>query len=276
VSFSDRRYLAILLLQLGLVPWPGFAADDKLDEPTVAARRMDVMKSRIDQIRVSSSEAGIPERMRSVPLFRYDDETRGYVDGTVWRLGETGRPLALVTAELHPRYLNGGPVVVYDLLSLTSQRFTLRSPDLPGWSPGGSAISMEPLLGAPLPVTNRAGRLAQMKEQARRFTGTQDVSELDQQFVHLRLLPREIDRYSPTEAPLSDGALFLLVNGRNPALVLVIETDGNAWQWGVGRLSLPSDLELRLDGTTVWKQPRNPSYGWNSPYCATNRPAEFP
>ncbi len=267
---------AILAVVVGLIPLTGFAADDAPELPPIAVRRMEVMKSRIEQIRVSPRDAGVPERMRPVPLFRYDDETRGYVDGTVWRLGETGRPLALVTAELHPHYLNGGPVIVYDLLSLTPKRFTMRSDDLPGWSPGGSAIAMEPLSDGPVPAMNPVTRLAQLKEQSRRFTGTQEITELDKQFVHLRLLPREIDRYKPTDAPLADGAIFLLVNGRNPALVLIIETDGKAWQWGVGRLSLPSDLELLLDDQSVWKQPRNPSYGWNTPYCATNRPAEFP
>jgi hypothetical protein len=102
------------------------------------------------------------------------------------------------------------------------------------------------------------------------------VTELATQFVHLRLLPREIDRYAPTADPLADGAIFLLVNGRNPALVLLVETDGTTWHWGVGRLTLPSNLELHLDEDKVWSQPRNPAYGFTSPYCATNVKAEFP
>lgn len=276
MSSSRRLTLTVLSVIIACSLRPGFTANDNPDPPAIAVRRMEVMKTRIEQIRVSSPEAGVPETLRLLPLFRYDDETRGYVDGTVWRLGESGRPLAIVTAELHPRYLNGGPVIVYDLLSLTNKRFTMRSDDLPGWSPSGSAISMESLPDGPVPAMNQATRLAQLKEQARRFTGTQEVTELDKQFVHLRLLPREIDRYTPTDNPRSDGAMFLLVNGRNPALILTIETDGKAWQWGVGRLTLPSDLEVFLDDHSVWKQPRLPSYGWNTPYCATNRPAEFP
>lgn len=246
------------------------------DQPSIAVRRMEVMKSRINTVRVASGDPAVPDRMQPEPLFRYDDETRGYVDGTVWRLGESGRPLALITAELHPKYLGGDPAIVYDMLSLTNKPFMLKSNDVPGWSPSGSAIEMTALPDGPKPANNPAARLAQMKEQARRFTATQEVTELDKQFVHLRLLPREIDRYSPTDAPLSDGTIFLLVNGRNPALVLIVETDGKQWQWGVGRLTLPSELELFLDDKSVWKRPRNPSNAWTSPYCATNRPAEFP
>src|SRR5258707_11916928 len=97
--------------------------------------------------------------MQMTPLFRYDDETRGYVDGTVWRLGEKGRPLAIITAELHPRYLNGGPKGVYDLLSLTERPFTARSADIPGWTPGGSAVRMKPLPDAPAPSPLAAQRV---------------------------------------------------------------------------------------------------------------------
>ncbi|HUQ69064.1 MAG TPA: hypothetical protein VM165_06050 [Planctomycetaceae bacterium] len=255
---------------------PAFAEDDQPAPPDIAARRMEVMKSRIDKINVSSADATVPKRMHATPLFRYDDETRGYVDGTVWRLGDTGRPLAIVTAELHPDYLDSGPRVVYDLLSLTDKRFTMRSADLTGWSPQGSAVAMQTLPNGPTPASTPAARLAQIKQQARRFTGTQEVTEMATQFVHLRLLPREIDRYAPSGDPHAHGAIFLLVNGRNPALVLLIETDGAKWQWGVGRLTLPSNLELHLDDVKVWAQPRNASGGSNSPYYATNVQAEFP
>src|SRR5262245_46003487 len=82
-------------------------APDKKD--TIAARRLEVMTEHIESIVITSPDPAIPKQMQSKPLFRYDDETRGYVDGTVWRLGETGRPLAIITAELHPNYLGGGP-----------------------------------------------------------------------------------------------------------------------------------------------------------------------
>jgi hypothetical protein len=270
-SMMQRAGLVAIGLAAALVQ-----ADDTEAPPDVAAERMAVMKARVEVITITSADETIPRRMQPSPLFRYDDETRGYIDGTVWRLGESGRPLAIVTAELHPNYLGSGQKIVYDLLCLTERRFMLRSQDIPGWSPQGTAVELHPLPDAPPPAAAPAVRLAQIKQQARRFTATQEVSEIDTQFVHLRLLPREIDRYQPIASDLADGAMFLLVNGRNPALVLVVETDGQRWQWGVGRLTLPSNLEVFLDERSVWKQPRNPPNGWTSPYCATNRPASFP
>jgi len=247
------------------------------DKNNVARRRLEVMTSRIDSIVISSTDPAIPNRMQPKPLFRYDDETRGYVDGTVWRLGESGRPLAIITAELHPNYLGGGPSVVYDLLSLTERRFTARSADIPGWSPRGAAVVLNALPRAPEVSAVAAKRLTQLKEQARRFSGTQEVQETDKTFVHLRLLPREIERYAPGPERHSDGAIFLFANGRNPALLLVIETDGKDWQYGIGRLSMPSTLEMKLDDTVVWSEPRIPSSpGWSEPYNASNSPARFP
>jgi len=242
----------------------------------VAHKRLEIMTSRIESIVVTSTDPAVPKQMQSTPLFRYDDETRGYVDGTIWRLGEKGRPLAIITAELHPKYLGGGSRVIYDFLSLTERPFTARSLDVAGWSPGGSAVALKALAGAPLPAAEPAKRLTQLKQQARRFSGTQIVQELDKTSVQLRLLPREIYRYSPAAHELADGAMFLLVNGRNPALLLMVETDGKTWQYGVGRLSSPSTLKVELDDVLVWSEPPFTSFEWSHPYTASNSAAEFP
>ena len=250
------------------------AAEEKGD---VAERRMAVMKSRAEGFHFSSSDKDFPKQLQPMPLFRYEDQTRGYVDGTVWRLGEQGRPLAIITAELHPMYLGAASVVVYDFLSLTERPFTAKSADVTGWTPRGSAVTMLKIPDAPEPSKATAARLGQIKQLARRFKGTQEVTELNTSFVHLRMLPREIDRYSPDKTAESDGAIFLFVNGRNPAIVLLIETNGQEWQYGIGRLSAPSELTMRLDDTIVWKQPRaSGSLLWTNPYTASNAPATFP
>ncbi|MEK6262672.1 MAG: hypothetical protein AABP62_29090 [Planctomycetota bacterium] len=252
-------------------------SDAKDEKSDLAERRLQVMKARAEAIRFSSSNATVPKQLQPMPLFRYEDQTRGYVDGAVWRLGEQGRPLAVITTELHPNYLGEGPRIIYDFLSLTERPFTAKSPDVSGWSPRGSAATLQRLPDAPPPANAPAARLGQMKQLARRFTATQEVTELDKSFVHLRLLPREVDRYSPDANAESDGALFLFVNGRNPGVVLLLETNGQEWTYGVGRLSAPSALILRLDDTIVWKEPRaSGSLTWSSPYTATNAAATFP
>ena len=84
-------------------------------------------------------------------------------------------------------------------------------------------------------------------------------------------------RKIPVPHRLILGAIFLFANGRNPAVLLVVETDGNEWQYGIGRLSMPSTLEMKLDESVVWTGPRFPSSpGWSEPYTASNSTAQFP
>jgi len=248
-----------------------FAGDDKAE--SIADQRMELMRTRAESIVIQSPVESVPSALEEEPLFRYDDQTRGYVDGTVWRLGKTGRPLAIITAELHPHYLGGGPRVVYDFLSLSDLQFTARSKDVPGWSPSESAVDIHVLPNGPSPAGNAALRLAQMKQLAGRFTATQEV---EGQKVPLRLLPKPIDRYEPSAESFADGALFLLVNGRNPGLVLLIETNGHDWFYGIGRLSLPSTLIASLDDVVVYEEPPLTGYTWSSPYTASNSPAVIP
>jgi len=71
------------------------------------------------------------------------------------------------------------------------------------------------------------------------------VTELDTTFVHLRLLPREIDRYVPDAKPHSDGAVFLLVNGRSfPRPITMTVGDTNRLRI----VSIHSDELLELVG----------------------------
>lgn len=241
--------------------------------------RMDLMRKSALAIKFVGKE--IPERVESKPLFRYDDLARGYQDGTVWRLGAKGRALAIVTTELHPRYglqrtSESNPRVVYDLLSLTEKKFRASSSHLT-WQPSKSAVKMESLSPAPEPAKSEGVRLIQLKKMARRFQANQLVDETGtaNQKLVLRLLPNPIDRYQPTKAERSDAAVFLFVAGRMPGVILFIETDGEAWQYGVGRLSGPSKLSVLLDKNEVWLVGPNTGTS-NEPYFATNGSAQLP
>lgn len=122
-----------------------------------------------------------------------------------------------------------------------------------------------------------------MKQLARRFSAVQTVTETgtENERLVLRLLPRNIDRYVLTNeeeasrSTESDGAIFLFVAGRMPGVILLLETDGAKWRFGVGRLSAPSTLIVSLDDRPVWKVPRSTGGSSNS-YYATNAPAILP
>ena len=131
---------------------------------------------------------------------------------------------------------------------------------------------MSPLPNSLRLAESKSQRLLQLKKMSERFTGHQSV---EGQELELRILPRPIDRYQPTESDTSDAAIFLFVSGRNPGIVLVIEATESDWIYGVGRLSQPSTLTLNLDGETIWQVSPAPLV-WNAPYTATNYPVVIP
>ncbi len=153
--------LVLLMLSLPAAPVQAQRATDD-----IAKARLGLMRDRALGIRFQGKES-FPQRLASKPLFRYDDLVRGYVDGTVWKLGKTGRPLAVVPTELHPRYGMHGtnrsnPRVVYELLAVSASSFSDKSDDL-SWSPLKSAVTMKDVGKAPRPAESKANRLVQMR-----------------------------------------------------------------------------------------------------------------
>ena len=74
-------------------------------EDSIAAQRMAIMRERTLKLALESDVISFPKTLRSEPLFRYDDLTRGYVDGAIWRDNAKGRPKAIITSELHKNFL---------------------------------------------------------------------------------------------------------------------------------------------------------------------------
>jgi hypothetical protein len=268
---TQKRYglhnsgAGLLLLLIGLMGSIQVSLAGERAEESVEQKRLETMRAHVAAIEFRASEPKFPLKLTDQPLFRYDDLARGYVDGTVWRLGDAGRPRAIVTAELHPKY-SGEPRIVYDYLSLSDIRFTAQVAPGIAWNPSGTAIDMKSLPDGPNLAATKSQRLFQLKKMAERFTAQQTVEGEE---LELRLLPRPIDRYRPSDQDDSDAAIFLFVSGRNPGILLVIEATDSRWEYGAGRLSGPSTLTLALDGQPVWGV-SPATYSWQAPYTATN------
>ena len=256
-------------------------------QENVADQRMKLMQERATAIKFDGETDDFPTALSPTPLFRYDDVTRGYVDGAVWRLGERGRPAVIITTELHKNFFGDGPKIIYEFLSLTDETFVARSGDFPGWMPQGSEMTLNLIKGAPVPAETSIRRLQQMKLIAKRFTARQNV---ERQRISLRRLPQPIGRYggaaldtnnesseesSALDAEHPEGAMFVFASGRMPGLLLLIENDGKSWFYGVGRLSRPSELVVSLDGLDVWSRVPS-SRSWSRPYTSTNATAKVP
>jgi hypothetical protein len=245
--------------------WRSVSADDAAEsrqERELATRRLEVMRERIAAATIRSRETNFPAKFSEKPLFRYSDHDRGYLAAAVWKLGDAGRPKAFLITELIPKP-EDRLFISYEYISLTDTPFDLRSGDM-NWSPDSTLVDFKPIPDVPAPMKTPALRLRQLREIARRFTG----SEIDKnEKCELRLLPQPIGRYQPGSEN-TDAAIFILAYGTNPELMLLIETEGNGWAFGVSRMSGAEEISLKFDDKQVWQGPPVVP-GETSPYTGT-------
>ena len=201
---------------------------------------------------------GAAESVASVerPLYRYADAARIIAEGAIWAWGSEGRPVAMAKCW---KNRNGTQTVAFSLTS--DERVVARGPEGKVWRPQELQVEPAELMGAPPPDPKEAGRLRQLKEQARRFTA-HEFWDPDNSRFELRLLVQPVHRYRDEKRKILDAAVFLLAYDNNPQVLLLIEMmnspDGKAkWQYLLGRVS-SAELHVELDGREVWKQGRTP------------------
>ncbi len=268
---SSLRFLGLLL---ALSAIPVLRAQDKDSDEAARKQRLVLMEQTIAGFE-AKSEAGLSNpalTFTAKPLLRYSDPTRGaganvLLDASVWRLGEAGRPTALVTLEIY-RAADGAALLSYEFAALADAKFSLRHKqrDEIAWEATGSAVSLSPLADAPSPAKSAAGRLNQMRGLARQFTVRET---LDGESIECRLLAQPIDRYSSADDKIVDGAIFAFANGTNPELAVLLECDDTRWSYGVVRLSAAAST-LQHQGREVANFPKGDFLGARGPYSANS------
>src|SRR6516225_5238331 len=157
------------------------------------------------------------------PILRWTNPlAEGSIHGVVYVWRHDGRPV--VVGQLFS-YVNGkgGRVYCHAMHSLArgDEKLTGWRERKVFWTPEPPGVEMRDVPDAPAPAKSRGARLAQMKSIARRFTAyTEEASRGKRE---LRLLPTPLDRF-PDESPGdTDGALFSLVVGNDPEVILFVE-----------------------------------------------------
>ena len=219
-------------------------------------QRLALMEQTIAGFEAASEEIAARSALTfaAKPLLRYSDPTRGtteanvLLDASVWRLGEKGRPTALVTLEIY-RASEEKSILAYEFLSLSEATLSLthKVHEKVVWEAAGKALVMTPLADAPKPAASPAARLAQMRQLSRRFKAREKIKDAD---IECRLLSQPIDRYQSAEDRILDGALFVYANGTNPEVGVLLECSDAAWSCGFARLS-SAETKVELDGKEV-------------------------
>jgi hypothetical protein len=266
------RAICLILL---VATSPAFA-----QESDSAARkaRLQRMESTIAGFVVKSDGQQAAPKFAAKPLLRYSDPTRGVagenvlLDAGVWRLGESGRPRALVTLELYGAD-EGATLLSYEFLSLSEPALKLshKKHDTVAWeSAGRTSLKFAPLPEAPEPSPSAAGRLVQMRELARRFEAIEVIKMAD---VKCRLLSQPIDRYQSVAEGIIDGALFVYANGTNPELGVLIESDGKGYSFAPIRLT-SAESRVELGGKEVARFSSGDFRGVKGDYSAAHHAIE--
>lgn len=236
----------------------------------LAAERFELIKRRVAAAKIESDEADFPTQFSANPIFRYSDPARGYVAAAVWRLGDEGRPKALLTSELD-RFKSGRPCISHEYSSLTTERFSITLDGM-HWAPTGTLYEFKPIPNAPQPEKTPQRRFRQLRELAKRFAGHEVV---EKERCELRLLSQPVDRYVPSGAERADGAVFFFTFGTNPEIVLLIESDGERWHYAAGRMAGADEIVLTLDSTIAW-QGAPLQKGADSPFTGSVAPIDIP
>jgi hypothetical protein len=247
------------------------SSDAQSDE---AARATDFLQAVAESLRAEREGGEVKAlRPRPTPILKYSDPARGYPASGVWRLGESGRPRALVSLEYWLRADTDEPRLMFEFVSFTTDKFDLKAgKDGTTFRADGSAAEFVVLPGGPEPAASDKLRLIQLRTLARRFTASEKHLG---EFSSLRLLPQPIDRYEDAEHGISDGAAFVFAYGTNPELALLIECEEDKWRYAVARMSWAESI-LKLDDKEVARFAQLTTFPTSGAYQTAGRVVRLP
>jgi hypothetical protein len=245
-------------------------AQDPAGDDAAAKRAADFLQATAEKLAIEAdaSNKGSLAIVKS-PLLKYSDPARGYSAAGVWRLGEKGRPAAIVSLEYWLRADTDEPRLMYELVSLARFPFTISSP----WAKlptDGAPPDFVALDAADKPAAGEKQRLVQLRALARRFA----VSEKNMgEFASLRLLPQPIDRYSDADRDIVDGGLFMFVYGTNPEAALWLEAGKDGWRYSVARMTW-AEVVVQFDGKDVARFEQLTGFPARGPYRSAGHVTE--
>lgn len=223
---------------------------------------------------VGQAEEQLTELEFEEPLLRYYDPLTNVPDGYFLVWTREGRPEVCATFWVHR--LRNGLRELHEFQSLSGQAIRARRGETDVWRPDAGGVEWQALLDAPPPASGAGLRLAQMRQQARRFSASiRDGTGRRE----LRLLPQPAYRYECPDEAVLDGALFIFAKGTNPELLLLLEAremdDGSAWHYATARMTIrrieilldDEDLEIKpgLGGRIPFRDPEQPYYEFRRP-----------
>jgi hypothetical protein len=224
-------------------------------DETARQERLQYMQERAAEFTLTREGTDEPLVLKTEAVVRYSNPERdeGTWDGATYLWLEGARPVAAISFGIR-RPKNA---VFREVTSFSQTPLKCQKGDDAVWSPQTCGLSPRSLPGAPTPATTPAGRLTQMRAQARRFSA---ACTLKEDTTQLRLLPQPLYRYADEKQGLLDGAVFALVVSNDPEMFLILEavrpqgSDEHQWQYALARMSSLLHT-VQLDEQEIWSIP---------------------
>lgn len=193
---------------------------------------------------------GSRAELHDEPLLRWSNPAAGEIHGNVflWTMNE--RPAVIGSLF---QWFTPHTHMSHEFHSLAEAPLSGKYGDRAVWQPRAAGVAFAPLPDTPAPAGSAPQRLLQMKRFAKDFAATKTERNGNKQ--EMRLLTQPIYRYAAPQQQVLDGGLFVLVQGTDPEVFLMLEVRGEAdsarWMFAAARMNSVG-FDLRYQDNPIW------------------------
>jgi len=189
-------------------------------------------------------------KLLTEPVLRWSNPAVGEIHGNVFLWTVDERPAAIGSLF---KWFTPHTHMSHEFHSLAEKPLVGRYDGRDVWTTGAPGLAFTPLPAAPQPAASAPQRLLAMKRLAKDFAATKH--QRDGETQELRLLTQPIYRYADADHKVLDGALFVLVQGTDPEVFLLLEARGDkgnaAWHFAATRMNSVG-FTLRYQDKEIW------------------------
>lgn len=191
-------------------------------------------------------------------ILQWSWERNGFTDGQtyVWAVG--GRPYAFGGAFLIPTE----QVAYYELVSISPEPLMAKLKDKTVWTPPAVNLAWWKVPAAPEPAATERGRLGQLRKLSQQISGVARMGPPRYEEGtrwELRLLTTPLYRYADADREVLDGAVFVMVMGTDPQLLMLLEAQqsGGKSDWKAAFAPLSGfELAASFGEQEIWHSPK--------------------
>lgn len=225
---------------------PGAPPNKELIE---AALKLTQSESAKYELVLADEETSVPVLLKD-PVLKWSNPTVGEIHGNVFLWTVSDRPVAAGSLF---KWFSPHTHMSHEFHSLAEVPLTARYAGREVWRTSKGGVSFAPVPGAPPPADAATRRFLQMRELAKGFSATK--TERDGNQTEMRLLPQPAYRYRAAKEKILDGGLFVLVQGTDPEVFLLLEARGEAdktqWMFAAARMNSVG-FDVRYQDKSIW------------------------